>query len=194
MRIETERLALREFAEDDWRAVLAYQREPAYLRFYPWKDRSEQDARWFVGAFIAWRRERPRRRFQLAITLKDGGQLIGSCGIRRKPGNDWEADIGFELAPAHWGWGLATEATQALVEFGFGELGLHRISSWCVADNAASARVLEKAGITLEGRLVENEYFKGRWRDTLLYGMACATAWGRPSRSWRGSSASGSRR
>ncbi len=171
MRIETERLALREFAEDDWRAVLGYQREPAYLRFYPWEDRSEEDARSFVGAFIAWRRERPRRRFQLAVTLKEGGQLIGSCGIRRKPGNDWEADIGFELAPAHWGRGLATEAALALVEFGFGELGLHRISSWCVADNTASARVLEKAGMTLEGRLVENEYFKGRRRDTLLYGL-----------------------
>ena len=171
MRVETERLALREFAEDDWRAVLAYQREPAYLRFYPWEDRSEQDARSFVNTFIAWRRETPRRRFQLAVTLKDGGLLIGSCGIRRKPDNEWEADIGFELAPAHWGRGLATEAALALVDFGFGELGLHRISSWCIAGNAASARVLEKAGMTLEGRLVENDYFKGRRWDTLLYGM-----------------------
>lgn len=59
MRVETERLALREFAEDDWRAVLAYQREPAYLRFYPWEDRSEQDARSFVNTFIAWRRKTP---------------------------------------------------------------------------------------------------------------------------------------
>lgn len=50
-------------------------------------------------------------------------------------------------------------------------MGLHRISSWCVADNVGSARVLEKAGLKLEGRLCENEYYKDRWWDTLLYGV-----------------------
>ena len=58
-----------------------------------------------------------------------------------------------------------------MVAYGFSELGLHRISSWCIADNVASARVLEKVGFQLEGRLRENEYFKGRWWDTLLYGL-----------------------
>ena len=58
-----------------------------------------------------------------------------------------------------------------MVEFGFSELKLHRISSWCIADNAASSRVLEKLGLRLEGRLRQNEYFKSRWWDTLLYGL-----------------------
>jgi RimJ/RimL family protein N-acetyltransferase len=50
-------------------------------------------------------------------------------------------------------------------------LGLHRISSWCIADNTASTRVLEKAGFKLEGRLREHEYFKDRWWDRLLFGI-----------------------
>jgi len=171
MRITTDRLVLREFVASDWPDVLAYQRDPRYLRYYPWEDRTEQEARDFVQMFLDFQREEPRLRFQLAITLPRSDALIGNAGIRRKPNNGFEADIGYELSPEHWGNGYATEAARALVNIGFGEWGLRRISSWCIADNLASARVLEKLGLTLEGRLRENEHFKGRYWDTLLYGM-----------------------
>jgi ribosomal-protein-alanine N-acetyltransferase len=171
MRITTDRLVLREFVIDDWPDILAYQRDPRYLRFYSWSDRTETEVRAFLRMFVDEQSKQSRRRFQLAITLPDDGRLVGNCGIRRKLGNDWEADIGYELAPEFWGRGYATEAALALVDFGFRELGMHRISSWCIADNAASARVLEKVGLRLEGRLRENEYFKGRRWDTLLYGL-----------------------
>jgi len=171
MRITTARLILREFATDDWPDVLAYQRDPLYLRFYPWTDRTEADVRDFVREFVDQQTEVPRRKFQLAIALPDSERLIGNCGIRRKAENDWEADIGFELAPSDWGQGYATEAASSMVDFGFRQLGLHRISSWCVAENIASARVLERVGLRLEGRLQENEYLRGRWWDTLLYGL-----------------------
>jgi RimJ/RimL family protein N-acetyltransferase len=171
MRIATDRLVLREFITDDWPALLAYQRDPRYLRLYPWTERTVAEVQALVQMFVDQRSEQPRRKFQLAITFPDGGQVIGNCGIRRKPENDWEADIGYELAPEYWGRGYATEAALAIVDFGFRELGLHRVSSWCIADNAASARVLERVGLRPEGRLRENEYFKGRWWDTLLYGL-----------------------
>ena len=171
MQITTERLILREFGEDDWRAVLDYQRDPLYLRYYPWEDRSEADARAFVEMFREWQWELPRRRFQLAITLREDGRLIGNCGIRRKLDNEWEAELGYELSPQFWGHGYATEAARAMVNFGFRELGLQRISSWCIADNVASARLLERLGFLKEGKLRSNEFFKGRWWDTLLYAL-----------------------
>jgi len=171
MRIITDRLVLRDFTADDWADVLAYQRDPRYLRFYPWSDRTEAEVREFVRMFVDQQREEPRRRFQLAVTLPDSGLLVGNCGLRRKRENDWEADIGFELAPEHWGRGYATEAARAMVDFGFRGLGLHRVSSWCIAENTASARVLERTGLRLEGRLRENAFFKDRWWDTLLYGL-----------------------
>ncbi len=151
--------------------MLAYQGDLRYLRYYPWTERTEADARAFVEMFLGWQREEPRRRFQLAIALKDNGPLIGNCGIRRKPDNDWEADVCYELDPRYWGAGYATEAARALVNFGFQDLGLSRISSWCVAANAASARVLERLGFRQEGRLRRNECFKGRWWDTLLFAL-----------------------
>ncbi len=157
MHITTDRLILRDFVADDGTEVLAYQRDPRYLRFYPWTDRSTDDVRAFVQMFLDQQAEEPRRKFQLAITLPEDGRLIGTCGIRRKPDNDSEGDIGYELAPEFWGRGYATEAAAAMVAYGFSELGLHRISSWCIADNVASARVLEKVGLQLEGRLRESE-------------------------------------
>ena len=171
MRITTERLVLREFGEDDWRAVLDYQRDPFYLRYYPWEDRDEPEVRAFVDMFRGWKAERPRRRFQMAIVRREDGRLIGNCGLRRKPDNDWEADIGYELSPQHWGHGYAIEAARAMVDFGFRELRLQRITSWCIADNVASARVLDRLGFKREGRLRRNEFFKGRWWDTLLYAL-----------------------
>ena len=171
MQITTKRLRLREFVCDDWFDVLAYHGDHRYLRYYTWSQRTESDAREFVGMFLEQQQEQPRRRFQLVITRLHDGRLIGNCGLRRKPDNDWEADIGYELSPDYWGQGFATEAAGAMVEFGLRDLGLHRISSWCIAGNTASARALERLGFRQEGRLRQNEYFKGRWWDTLLYAL-----------------------
>jgi ribosomal-protein-alanine N-acetyltransferase len=171
MEQRTERLLLREFAREDWRAVLAYQSNPRYLRYYEWEERTEADVRAFVRMFVGFQRETPRRTFQLAIVLPESGQLIGNCGVRVRDPEMRAGDIGYELDPAHWGHGYATEAARAMLAYGFGPLGLHRIGAECVAENTASARVLEKIGMTREGRLRRNVWMKGRWWDTLLYAI-----------------------
>ena len=171
MLLTTERLVLREFSENDWPTVLAYQSNPLYLRYYELTERTPEDAREFVQMFLAQQQQEPRIKFQLAVVLKATGQLIGNCGVRMKSADAREGDIGYELNPQHWGQGYATEAARAIVQLGFTRLRLHRIWSWCIADNVGSARVLEKLGMRQEKRLRENEYFKGRWWDTLLYGI-----------------------
>lgn len=171
MEITTLRLHLREFTFGDWPAVLAYQQDPRYLRYYEWEDRTKAEVQAFVQMFLDFQTAQPRTKFQLGITLKDTDQIIGNCGLRLKSANALEADIGYELSPTHWGNGYATEAAQAMVNLGFTEFGLHRISSWCLADNVSSARVLERVGMKLEGKLRENEYFKSRYWDTLLYAI-----------------------
>jgi [ribosomal protein S5]-alanine N-acetyltransferase len=125
----------------------------------------------FVRMFIVQREEEPRTKFQLAITLAPGGQLIGNCGIRMNTSDAREADLGYELDPRYWRYGYATEAARALLAFGFREGRLHRIWAWCIAENIASTRVLEKIGMRQEGHLREHEWMKGRWWDTLLYAI-----------------------
>jgi len=171
MELTTERLILREVKQSDWPDVLAYQSDPLYLRYYDWTDRTPEAVQDFVQMFLAQQQEQPRIKFQLAVVLKSGQQLIGNCGIRMKSADALEGDIGYELSPKHWGHGYATEAARAIVAFGFSQLRLHRIWSWCIAENVGSAHVLQKLGMQPEGRLRENEYFKGRWWDTLLFGI-----------------------
>jgi len=169
--LATDRLILREFVEDDWRATLAYQSDPLYLRYYAWTHRTENDVRAFVGAFIAQQAEQPRRKFQLALVLKENGRLVGSGGVRVNDPEGRQADIGYEIDPRLWGQGLATEAARELLRFGFDDLGMHRLSGDCVADNAASARVMEATGMRREAHLHESAWFKGRWWDTLVYAV-----------------------
>lgn len=171
MILMTERLLLRDFVAEDWTAVLAYQRDPRYLRLYHWTERSADDVRAFVQMFLDHQRQQPRHKYQLAIELRGEGRLIGNCGIRKPTAAAQVAEIGYELAPDRWGHGYATEAARAVLTFGFSDLGLHRVSACCLAENSASAHVLEKIGLQREGRLREHELIKGRWHDTLLYGI-----------------------
>jgi RimJ/RimL family protein N-acetyltransferase len=121
--------------------------------------------------FLDQQRQQPRIKFQLAVTLKSTGGLIGNCGVRLEKPGARQGDIGYELSPEHWGQGYATEAIRVMVNFGFAKLHLHRIWAECVADNQRSPRVLEKLGMRLEGRLRKNQYFKDQWWDTLVYAL-----------------------
>jgi RimJ/RimL family protein N-acetyltransferase len=94
-----------------------------------------------------------------------------------------QGDIGFELDPSYWGQGYASEAARAMLEFGFTEIDLHRIWARCNAENDGSVRLLEKLGMQREGRLRENEYFKGRWWDTMIFAVL--------ESEWKGGRASG---
>ena len=171
MEIKTERLLLREFKEDDWEAVFAYQNNPLYLRYYDWTERSEQNAQDFVAIFLTQQQAKPRYKFQLASTLADSGRLIGNCGLRLTVPGSKIGDIGYELDPLFWGNGYATEAARGMLQFGFEQLQLHRITAVCIAENEGSVRVLTKLGMQQEGRLRENEYFKGQWWDQLIFAI-----------------------
>lgn len=171
MILKTERLLLREFVAEDWRAVYAYQNDPRYLEFYEWEHRSEQDVKSFVQRFIDQQHESPRVKFQLAIVLPNSNKLIGNVGIRKPNVKAYNAEMGYELDPREWNNGYATEAATAMLKFAFEQLRLHRVSARVNASNGNSIRLLEKLGMRQEGRLREEEFFKGRYWDTLVYGM-----------------------
>ena len=171
MEIDTRRLHLREFCEDDWPAMLAYWNDPGSQRYNPDLPDREAFVRDLVAMFVASQAEEPRRKWQLALLNKQDGRLIGNCGIRVNDAELREANIGYELDPAVWGRGYATEAASAILRFGFEELKLHRIWAECVADNTGSARVLEKLGMRREAHFREHQYYRDRWWDTLIYAI-----------------------
>jgi RimJ/RimL family protein N-acetyltransferase len=169
--LTTERLLLREFIGNDWHAVFAYQSDPRYLQFSPWTSRLREHVERLVQDFIGWQHEQPRYKFQLALLLQTTHLLIGACGIRMATAHAPEAELGYELHPAYWGQGYATEAARAMLAFGFRTLHLQRVWAQCLAENHASARVLERLGMRCKRRLHQHTLMKNRWWDMLVYAI-----------------------
>jgi len=171
MRIETQRLILREFMFDDVDAVLEYQSTEEYLRYHPWESRSRLGVETLIERFIGWQHERPRTRHQLAITLQSSGALIGCCGVRTTSSDNSEGEFGCELNPAYWLQGYAREASRVIIEFGFTEMGLHRIYAECIAENRASICLCEHLGMRQEGLFKNRTWMKQRWWDTSIWAV-----------------------
>ncbi len=168
--LTSSRLILRDFRVDDYEAVHSYASDPEVARHIPWELLTEEETRKYVQGKVARQGVSPRVDYELAVTLRDDGTLIGECYISSSA-PDSGGDIGFILNRDYWGRGLATEVTRILLDFGFRDLHLHRISATCGPENVASSRVLEKNGMRLEGRFREHKLVRGKWRDSLIYAI-----------------------
>lgn len=171
MRLESPSLILREFVAEDWPSVQAYASNLEVVRFLPFGPSSVEDTKTFLRTVMAQQKASPRTAYELAVTERSRGRLIGSCGLRVRDPVHRSGDIGYVVGKDRWGRGYGTEIAQTLIRFGFDELKLHRIWATCDPDNAASARVLEKAGMQREGRLRHDKQLRGSWRDSYLYAI-----------------------
>jgi len=100
------------------------------------------------------------------------GEVVGGIGL--EPGTDVfrrSAEIGYWLGEPFWGRGLATDAVRAVTDYAFRTFDICRLEAGVFDWNPASARVLEKAGYTLEGRARQAVTKDGRRGDRLLYAL-----------------------
>ena len=148
--LETDRLLLREYVEDDAEAFFRLNSDPEVLRFVPDKRllNVEQARQILVDHPIADYRKYGFGRG--ACILKSTGEQIGFAGLKYLE-EFGEVDVAFRLMRTHWGLGLATEAALASVRFGFADLALKQIIGLVMPENIASVRVLEKTGLRLSG-------------------------------------------
>jgi RimJ/RimL family protein N-acetyltransferase len=144
--LETDRLRLREYVEEDAEAFFKLNSDPEVLRFVPDKAllNVEQARQLLLDHPIADYRKYGFGRG--ASILKSTGEQIGFAGLKYLQELD-EVDVAYRLMPTHWGQGLASEAALASVRYGFADLGLKRIIGLVMPENIASIRVLEKAGL-----------------------------------------------
>jgi ribosomal-protein-alanine N-acetyltransferase len=104
-----------------------------------------------------------------AITLKEDSILIGIIGHYRIKPEHFRAEIGYMLLPEYNGKGIISEAVNEVVNYGFNTLNLHSIEAIISPENLASEKVLQKSGFVKEAHFKENEYFEGRFIDTVIY-------------------------
>ena len=98
----------------------------------------------------------------------------GVGGIAAEPGEGERrrsAEVGYWLGEPFWGRGIATEVLRAVTEYAFATFDIIRLEAGVFGWNPASARVLEKAGYTLEGRMRHAVVKNGRVGDRLIYGL-----------------------
>ena len=144
--LETDRLQLREYVEEDAEAFFRLNTDPDVLRFVPDKPllNVEQARQILIDHPIADYRKYGFGRG--ACILKSTGEQIGFAGLKYLE-ELGEVDVAYRLMPSYWGQGLATEAALASVRFGFADLDLKRIIGLVMPENIASVRVLEKIGL-----------------------------------------------
>ena len=105
---------------------------------------------------------------------------MGQSHVDQGPWRRAEAGIGYLIDPAHAGRGYATEIAAALLELAFNDLGLHRVTAGCFADNTASWRVMEKIGMRREQHGVRDSWHAELgWLDGYTYAILADE--------WRGS-------
>lgn len=169
-RLETDRLILRKMRLEDAEAMFAYASDPEVTRYVIWAThRTIEDSRAFLELTVS--SYASGEGLDWGIVYKGDEKFIGTCGFVGHSPEHARAEIGYVLSRRYWGRGLAPEAVRALIRFGFERMDLNRIEARCIAGNTASARVLEKAGMTYEGTLREREKIQGELRNMKMYSI-----------------------
>jgi len=150
--LETERLVIRPYREDDATALHDVFGSPEVMKWTPSppsKDVAETAQR--LARTMAFTARQPQGMGLWALELKKPAEFLGQVGLFPVEGKGPEVEVAYELAPRVWGHGYATEAARALIDYGFSELGLRRIVALILPDNARSRNVASKCGLALEG-------------------------------------------
>jgi RimJ/RimL family protein N-acetyltransferase len=169
--LETVRLTLRHFTDADLVPFMAYRNDPDVARYQSWEGISEAEARAFIEEQKLVQPGVPGQWFQIAIALKETGTLVGDCALKIDEHDERQAEIGYTLARAYQGKGIASEAVSCVLDYAFGTLELHRVIAITDCENVASIALLERLGLRREGHFIQNVWFKGKWADEYLYAI-----------------------
>lgn len=162
--LETSRLYMRKITDSDAADMYEYSKREDVTRWLLWEPHSsfEQTARYIrqlstqyrAGEFYDW-----------GLALKATGKFIGTCGFTMFDLENNRAEIGYVLNPDYWHLGYASEAVDAVINYGFEYLSLNRIEARYMSENIRSLHVMEKCGMTFEGINRSLLYVKNEYRD-----------------------------
>uniref|UniRef100_A0A0D9VX60 N-acetyltransferase domain-containing protein n=1 Tax=Leersia perrieri TaxID=77586 RepID=A0A0D9VX60_9ORYZ len=165
-------ITLREFTEDDAEALFVWASDPRVVRFQRREAYSHVDEarRYIVDKILPhpWYRA-------ICVSGSNDDRPVGSISVNPAAENDGcccccRASVGYRVAQAYWGRGVATGAVRAAAEAVFAEWPwLERLEAVADVENPASQRVLEKAGFVREGVLRRYVLLKGRPRDMVMF-------------------------
>lgn len=167
--IKTERLYLRNITESDAQDIYEYSINPNVGPKAGWEPhKSIEDTKEIMKVIFL------NQPHVFGIVLPETGKLIGSLGLLSDPKREYDKAmmLGYALGEEYWGKGYMTEAAQAVIKYGFENLGLELISCNCYPFNIGSMRVIEKCGFKFEGILrMAEKIFDGNIYDHRCYSI-----------------------
>lgn len=162
------KVILREFCLNDLDGIMTVVGDDRVTNSLSFDTRSHGQAIVMLDGILNRAKREPRTEYYLAVTIADdvlvGFARLGLDGVQA-------AKLGYAIAADHWGRRYATDAARTIVDFGFRELKLHRISAAMGPDNMPSIALARRLGMTYEGRIRDHVYTNGQWRDSLLYSV-----------------------
>ncbi len=157
--------------EADLADFLAYQRRPETLRYTPNEPLAEERARNFLARQAAVEMGDEGGYIAFAVHHKSDDKIIGEISLNVLPKARSRGEIGWSLHPDYWRQGYATEAARVCLAYGFEDLNLHRVTTFCDARNQASYRLMERLGMRREGLFRRSGFTEGAWRDEFFYAL-----------------------
>jgi RimJ/RimL family protein N-acetyltransferase len=170
--LRTERLLLRRHREDDLDRLAEIRSLDEVKRYlYGDPETREQVAEKLASRISSTRLEEDDDWVVLAVERLDDGLLLGDVTIYQRSVEHRQAEVGWIFHPDAGGHGYATEASRALIDWAFKELGSHRVFARTDARNLPSAALCRRLGMREEAHLRENEIFKGEWGEERIFAI-----------------------
>jgi len=164
--LDTKRLILRDFKQEDQAAYQAFTSDKKYQKFYSEEDCLPDKSLSLVEQFVSESKLTNRQNYNLAIIDKETLKVIGVCGLRIQA--DLQASVGCGLNRNYHAAGLAQEAIECLFDFAFNRLKLHRLYAETISQNKAAIKLCQSVGMREEALFIESRYFKKTWWNTSI--------------------------
>ena len=173
MELKGSGITLREHRPEDLQAVHRWHGDKKVMFFLSWGAETLEESLLYLSDCIKDQRQTRRDRYRFAIEDNDTGTVMGCATIhwRGRGSNGGDGRLGCFLAGDFQGRGVAKEATQLLIEFGFYTLGMHRISATCLSENKASEKALKNLGFVYEGTMRNHSCRDGVWFDRHFFSI-----------------------
>ncbi|MBE0669537.1 MAG: GNAT family N-acetyltransferase [Anaerolineales bacterium] len=172
MLLNAKRLVLRNFNDSDLDTFLAYRNDPEVARYQGWSlPYSREKGKQFILEMRDVHAPKQGQWLQLAVELKETGNLIGDVAFCIKDDDARQAVIGFTVASSYWRQGFATEALTTLLDYLFMDIDLHRITADCDTENMGSWKTLERLGFRREAHFVESLLIGKEYISEYYYGL-----------------------
>ena len=180
MELNTDRLIIREVTWDDLDDIFILESSPEVDEFNTLGIPDDKNVtREHLRPFLSDQKAKVRKKYCWTIRFQATGEFIGLAGMTLTADRFKMGEIWYNLMPSHWGNGYATEVAKRLIRFGFEDLNLHRIEAGVATENKRSIKVLEKAGMSIEGIRRKILPIRGDWVDNYHYAILEDDPWDR---------------